>query len=183
MAMNNNQATTLTQALQSLADAINQQNQNKNANPTLIRDLFASGRALNLGSRSGMDAFSEMSKPLPQTWDGNTASFPTFVINLRLRVIKAKWNATGASGILTVDGKNIFTSYHSITKEKIELARTNCTDDRALQNSKALYQCLESSISGALKTTTFSQTENIPEHEDGIGLFKAITNLTAVSSF
>ena len=76
-----------------------------------------------------------MSKPLPQTWDGNTASFPTFIINLRLRAIKAKWHATGTSGILTVDGKNIFTSFHSITKENIELARMNRTNNRAIHTS------------------------------------------------
>ena len=183
MSLNNPQTLGLAQALQSLADAINQQNQNRNAQSTPIHDLFASGQPLNLGGRLGMEAFHEISKALPQTWDGDTGSFPSFVINLRLRAIKSKWHAIDGSGILMVDGKNIFTEFHSITDTNITQARTNRTNDRATQNSKALYQCLESSISGALKTTIFSQTENIPEHEDGVHLFKSITNFTAVSSF
>ena len=130
-----------------------------------------------------MEAFSKVSKALPQTWDGDTGSFLSFIINLHLRAFKIKWHAIDGSGILKVDEKNIFTEFHSITDANIIEARQNCTNARPTQNSKALYQCLESSISGALKTTIFSQTENIPKHEDWVNLFKSITNFTAVSSF
>ena len=170
----------LALAISSLAAAVANINSAPQSIP--IHDLFASGNALNLGTRSGMEAYEKMVEPLSQVWDGTPASFPTFIMNLRLRASKSKWNATGPSGIMDVDGNNILTSYHSIVDAQVESARSARVNPRAIQNSKALYHCLESSISGPVKTTIFTQAENIPKHEDGIALFKLITRYTAVSS-
>ena len=108
----------LAAAIQALAAAV----ANINPPPTPIHDLFSSGNALNLSTRSGMEAYEKMAKPLSQIWDGTPSSFPTFVINLRLRANKANWNATGPSGIMEVNTNNILTSYHSIMEAQIEAA-------------------------------------------------------------
>ena len=63
----------------------------------------------------------------------------------------------------------------------IETARITCTDSRAIKNSKSLFQCLESLISGSVKTLIFTQPGHILIHEDGIYLFHLITQYTAVS--
>ena len=89
---------------------------------------------------------------------------------------------TGASEILLVDAKNIFTDYHTITDAQITAAAAAHTDDRAIQNSSALFKCLEYSIVGDLKSTIFSQLDNILTDEDGISLFKLLTSFTTVVS-
>lgn len=149
---------------------------------TPIHDIFASNDAFDLSTKAGMEALTAISKPLNQAWDGSTIGFPEFLVNLQLQFIKGKWNATGDLSISTVRGKDIFTKYHSITQAQVDTAQTTRTNDRAKQNAQALYRCLESSIGGSIKTTIFSQPENLPDHEDGVSLFKLITEFTAVSS-
>ena len=79
---------------------------------------------------------------------------------------------TGASEILLVDAKNIFTDYHTITDAQITAVAAARTDNRAIQNSSALFKCLESSIVGDLKFTIFSQSDNILTDKNEISLFK-----------
>ena len=90
---------------------------------------------------------------------------------------------TGASGILLVDNKNIFTDYHTITHAQISSAAADRTDDISIQNSSALFKCLESSIVGDLKSTIFSQSDNIPTDEYEVPLFKLLTSFISVASF
>ena len=69
-----------------------------------------------------------------------------------------------------------------MTDTKITTTRTNRTIDRAIQNSKAIFTCIKSSIKCDIKDTIFTQFGNIPTHTDGITLFKKLTTLTTVSS-
>ena len=62
------------------------------------------------------------------------------------------------------------------------MAFNNRTDDRAIQNSKAMYRCIKASITGDLKTTVFDQIDNLPTNEDGPSLFKLLTSFTTISS-
>ena len=175
----------LAAAINALAGAVanfNRQGNNNNNPHQPVHDLFQANDAFDLSTRSGMQAFEEISKPLIDKWDGSIATFPTFIINLKLRANKGRWNATGDTGITRINNNEIFTAYHSISDLEIETARINRTNPRAVQNSKALYRCIESSITGDVRTTIFTQAENIPEHEDGIALFKKVTIFTAVSS-
>ena len=180
--MNAEQSNALTQAINALATAVATVVGARPAPPRPIHDLFASGEALDLGNRTGMQAFDKMSKPLPQVWDGTVPNFPSFLANLTLRANKAKWNVNNDTGILQIGGKDLFISYQSITKDMIQNARAARTNQRAKQNVKALFHCLEYSISGSVKTVIFAQTGNIPTHEDGVALFKLITQYTVVSS-
>ena len=63
--MNEEQSNALTRAINSLATAVVSM-VGAPAPTAPIHDLFASGEALNLGNRTGMQAFEEMCKPLPQ---------------------------------------------------------------------------------------------------------------------
>lgn len=155
----------LALAISNLATAVANINSAPQSIP--IHDFFASGNALNLGTRSGTEAYEKMAEPLSQVWDGNPASFPTFIMNLRLRASKSKWNANGPLGIMEINGNNILTSYHSIVGAQVESSRSARVNPRAIQNSKSLYHCLESSISGSVKTTIFTQAENIPSTKTG----------------
>ena len=113
-----------------------------------------------------------------------TCAFFIFVvvINLRLRAKKGRWDVAGATRITQVNNNNIFTDYHTITKANCITAQINQTNNRAIQNARAMYQCLQNSITGNIKSTIFSQVGNLPDHEDGIALFKSITICTSVSS-
>ena len=150
--------------------------------PPPVLDPFASTDPFDLSSRAGASAYQLSSSPLDELWDGTVASFPSMVVSLRLRSRECRWNAPSPQGILKVGGQDILTNYHSITNANIETARTNRTNSRAIQNSKAMFRCLKSSIKGDLKDTIFTQYENLPEHEDGISLFKQLTTFTTVAS-
>ena len=126
--MNGDKLNALTQAMHALATAVlTIRNPAPPTSTEPIHDLFTSGRGLNLETRTGIQAFEDMSKPLLQIWDGKISSFPSVVKNLRLRTNKVKWNSTGAPGILQVDRRDILTSYHSLTDVMIETARITRT--------------------------------------------------------
>ena len=61
-------------------------------------------------------------------------------------------------------------------------AITACTNDRDTQNTKAMYNCIKSSISGDIKDNFFTQFKDLPNQDDGLSLFKKLTTFTAVSS-
>ena len=147
-------------------------------------DPFIEDQPFNLASRAGDQAYTSISAALKDedVWDGNVTTFPSFVVALRLRAEEGKWNATDPHGILTIDGNNILSDYHSITDAQIEAARGARTDDRAIQNSRAMFQCVKKSIKGSIRNTIFPQSGNIPTHADGITLFKKLTTFTTVAS-
>ena len=126
----------LADAIQALATAITNMNNPPTTVP--ITDLFSSGQPFNLATRSGLTAYEQSSEPLKNVWDGEAATFPSFVIQLHLRANKAKWNATDASGILEISGENLLTDYHKITDAEITATRNGRPDQRALQNAKII---------------------------------------------
>ena len=147
-----------------------------------IHDLYSSTDAFDLTTRAGLDAMKEISKPLDCVWDGSSSQFPAFIVALRLRADEGYQNSTGTTGIFDVNGNDLLEDYHSITKADVTAAKTARTNDRAIQNSKALFKCLKASITGSLKSTIFSQPENIPKDEDGVALFYLFTTYTTLST-
>ena len=121
---------------------------------------FEADQPFDLSTRAGAAAFATASSALEETWDGSTDSFPAFVTALRLRASEAKWNAPAPHGILQVNGNNILTHYEGITAAQITNARQGRFDDRAIQNARAMYQCLKKSITGDLKAQVFDQFGN-----------------------
>ena len=156
------------------------------ATPAKVHDPFATNKPFNLDTQSGSSAYNTISSPLDQLWDGAVESFPSFLVALRIRAKQGKWNATGDKVILTidVDGKNkeLLTEYYSITDGAIEIARAARTNVRAKQNSKAMYSCLKSSITGSIQNSIFTQYGNLLPHEDGGAFVKKLTNFTTVAS-
>lgn len=164
------------------------------APPPQVFDPFASSDAFDLSSRSGAAAYATASAPLDDIWDGDTSTFPSFVISLRIRAREGGWDAVGTTdavtgvftpnptNIIDINDKNILTEYHSITDQEITTASTARVNNRAIQNSKAMFACIKSSIKGDIKNTIFTQFGNLPSIEDGDALFKTITTFTSVSS-
>jgi len=116
-------------------------------------------------------------------------SFPIFIVALRLRARKIKWNSMEVAGItptpsniITISGHSILTDYHLVTETQVANTSTARINDQAIQNSSALFKCLESSVAGDLTSTIFTQSGNLPEDEDGIKLFILITSFTTVAS-
>jgi hypothetical protein len=186
-------AGVLAAALTALANAIATLNTNNAANaanaaaaPPPVRqpllDPFDSNDPFDLSSRAGSVAFAAASAPLDESWDGSVETFPSFIVTLRIRASEVKWNAAAPQGILTFNGNNLLTHYHSVTDEDIANAHTARIDPRAVQNTRALYKCLKSSITGDLRATVFDQTDNLPTTEDGLALFKKLTTFTMVAS-
>ena len=174
----------LVTAITTLAGAVSAMN----LAPTLpvrpiVLDPFTGGHPFDLSTRSRSTAYDFFSKPLDEPWDGTVDTFPAFIIALRLRASKGKWNAMEPDGttphpsnILSINGHHILTDYHSVSKTNITSAYTTRSDDRANQNASVLFKCLESSITGDLKATIFTRSGNFPENKDGISLFKLLTN-------
>ena len=192
-------ADQLAQALQALTQVLtNLQNQNPappanpnaNAAPAPLLDPFATNDPFDLSSRAGSLAFATACSALDDEWDGTTETFPPFLISLKIRAAEVGWNAAGDSGILRFETGpanapqilHLLDSYYSLDENVIETARTNRTNNRAIQNSRAMYKCLKNSITGDLKSTVFSQQNNLPPHEDGPSLFKRLTPFTTASS-
>ena len=154
--------------------------------PAPILDPFESDDLFDLSSRVGSLAYSTISSPLDDIWDGSVSTFPSFVVALRLRTSEGKWNKATDPGILTFgttpNTQNIFTDYHSISDAVIETARVARITPHAIQNSKAMFKCIKSPIKGDFRDTIFTKFGNLPAHEDGIGLFKKLTTFMAVAS-
>ena len=149
-----------------------------------VFDPFVEDQPFNLANCAGNQAYTNISAALndKDMWNGNISSFPSFIVALRLRVEEGKRNTTAPHGILTINGNNILSDYHSIKDALIEVARMTWTDNRAIQNSCAMFQCIKSSIRGSIWDTIFTQSGNIPMHADGNTLFKKLTTFTTVAS-
>ena len=177
----------LARALAQLATALN--NFNPAAMPAApaapaapLLNPFSSNQPFDLSTRSGLQAFTQASAALDDLWDGTVDKFPSFVIALRVCSREVRWNAPAPQGILQINGQSILDSYHNITKVNIEAARVARVNPRAVQNSRAMYNCIKTSITGDLKALIYSQDGNLPDHEDGLLLFKTLTDLTMSSS-
>ena len=178
-------AAALATALQNLATAINNMNPAQaqvRAATTPVLDPFTSNDPFDLASRAGSTAFTTACSKLDETWDGTAETFPAFVIALRVRAVEANWTAAAPHGITTIATKDLLTQYHSITDTEIQLQRTSRTNDRAIQNSKAMYRCLKSSITGDLRATLLDQAATVTPTEDGPTLFKKLTSFTMMST-
>ena len=181
------QAITLTNAITALTAAITALPPHPPAPPppaahVPIVDIFDSNLPFDLSTRSGHDAMTHISKALDEICDGTVDKFPLFLIELRLRANEGGWNAAAPTGILTHGGHDLLENYHAIPEATVEAARTSRTNDRAKQNSKAMFRCIKSSISGSIKTTIFGQSGNLIVDEDGPVLFKKVTGFTPISS-
>ena len=53
---------------------------------------------------------------------------------------------------------------------------------RAKQNCKALFKCLEFSITPSVKSTIFDQPENKPTGNDGVEFYCKLTQFTTLAS-
>lgn len=145
--------------------------------------------AFDLSSRAGSTAYLRACEKLDETWNGAVEKFPAFVLALRIRADEFNWDAPAPHGIIRFPHHadntitlNLLVDYHRITHADINAANTNRTNDRAKQNSTALYRALKQSIDGDLKSTLFQQIGNLPSTEDGVALFFRLTQLTVTSS-
>jgi hypothetical protein len=179
----------LATALTTLADAIaNLNNANVAAAPpppaahTVILDPFASNAPFDLSTRTGSSAFTTASTALEDPWGGTVKNFPAFIVSLHIRVGEVHWNSAAPTGILDIGGHNLLTDYHSVTDTAVEAAHVARADPRAIQNSRVMYKCVKSSITGDLCATIFDQADNLPTTEDGPTLFKKLTAFTMVAS-
>ena len=176
----------LAAALQALAQAIQNIPQVQQAAPHQpLLDPYTDHAPFDLLSRAGSQAFATACTALDDTWDGTADAFPTFIVALCVCAREVNWGAPNPYGILTIGatpadpdnnipafaGYNLLTNYHNITQAQLTVAFNNCNNNRAIQNSKAMYCCLKASITGDLKTTVFDQIDNLPTHEDGRSLF------------
>jgi hypothetical protein len=183
-------AAALATALASLATAITQLNANNagggaggaGGNPAPLLDPFAATAPFDLSSRAGSTAYSTACSVLEEIWDGTPNTLPSFLVCLRIRADEVKWDAADPHGILTYGTHNLLTGHHNITDATLEAARTARTDPRALQNSKAMYECLKKSVTGNLRSTLFGQASNLMTNADGPIFFKLMLSFTTVSS-
>lgn len=192
-------AAALTAALNNIAQALvaiqaNQANANQAAPPAApaaagghvpVLDLFDDATPFDMASRAGFAAMTEASAPLATKWDGSVTKFPAFLSSLKQRAHKVKWDAPAPNGILVytqgATDYNLIDSYHTVTEATINTAHAVRVDNRARQNSMALFRCLSTSLEGDLKTV-FDQAHNMPDNQDGPLLFKQITDMTVASS-
>ena len=100
----------LTAAIALLVQAINGMPRAA-APPPQVFDPFASDAAFDLSTRSGSTAYATISAPLDEIWNGDTSTFPSFVVSLRIRAKEGKWDAAGTTdavtGITTPNPTNI----------------------------------------------------------------------------
>ena len=132
----------LAATLTSLANGVNSLTLNQTN--IVVLDPFTGGNPFDLSTRSVSAAYKLLSKPLDEPWNSTVETFPAFIIALRLRAGKGKWNAMRgtppspiASNIITIAGHNILTDYHSVTDAEVDTSSITHTDDRDIQNSSA----------------------------------------------
>lgn len=179
----------LAAAITQLTQIIAQQQQPR----VPIYDPYDPTQPFDLSNRVGNEAYNNAKAALNQTWDGTTAGFPEFLLSIRMRADDAKWDAPSPHGITHVptgatDAQgnpvtaHLLTEYHLITDAMVTAANTARTDPRAIQNSRAFYHALKSSITGNLRTTVLDQTANTPSNEDGVSFFIKLLRFTELSS-
>mmetsp|Transcript_30002 Transcript_30002/g.28898 ORF Transcript_30002/g.28898 Transcript_30002/m.28898 type:complete len:80 (+) Transcript_30002:461-700(+) len=76
--------------------------------------------------------------------------------------------------------KHVYSHSKSITDADISTRKIARADARAIQNNKAIFKCLKSSICPTLKSTTFNRPGNKPTGQDGVDLFCKLTKFTTI---
>jgi len=117
-----------------------------------VFDPFVSSNTFDLSSRSSAAAYASVSAPLDDIWDGDTSTFPSFVVSLRIRAREGGWDAPGTkdattgvvapnpTNITDVTDKNILINYYLVTDAEIIAASTVRTNNRAMQNTRQFFQ-------------------------------------------
>ena len=147
-----------------------------------VIDLQSTGSPYNLAHRDGLSAYKEASEQLDHKYNGSNATYPNFLNALQQRARKCFWSTANTSNITTIAGKDLFTQINSISEAELQAGHANRVDDRAKQNSKALYETLSKSIDGDLYSSLFNQAGNLPTLIDGPLLFKFISRYTTVNT-
>lgn len=79
--------------------------------PPRVFDPLASADAFDLSAHSGFLAYANISAMLDNIFDGDTSTFPSFVVSLRIRAKEGKWDASGTTndttGVITPHPTNI----------------------------------------------------------------------------
>ena len=140
-----------------------------------VTDHYASNDPFDLTTRAGDRAFEDISKPLDTIWDGTAQTFPSFSSNLAQRANNGGWDRAAPHGILNVNGKDVLEDSKSITVADLVAERIAQMDPRAKQNCKALFKCLESSITPSVKSIIFDQPENKPTGNNGVEFYCKLT--------
>jgi len=109
-----------------------------------VFDPFVSANDFDWSSWSGVSAYATVSSALDDIRDGDTSTFHSFFVSLRIRAREGDWDAAGTidatTGVVTpnptkiidVADKNILTDYHSVTDAEITTASTACTNNRSI---------------------------------------------------
>ena len=151
-----------------------------------VHDLFASNQPFNLAHQSGLAAYEQACAPLKSKWNGGPSDYPTFLIELRDCARDCKWDASGTTGIVNIPqhGRaiNVLHNHHGLREASVLDAYAAGTEPRAVQNSKSMYKCIKSSLTGDALTSIFNTPGNAPTHDDGIELFFKCTKLSTISS-
>ena len=94
---------------------------------------------------------------------------------------EAHWNVAALHGILQVSRINILTNYSNINAQ-ITTAHLTHTNACNVQNAQAMYKCLKASLMGSLPSAVFLQLRNLLAHEDGLALWKKLTDFMSIAS-
>jgi len=136
----------------------------------------------DLSTRAASQVYIDVLAPLQDEWDVNVATFPSSIVSLKMRAAEGKWNQAVPHGILTINGRNVLTDYHSVMDAEITTAYANRTYTCAIQNSTAIFKCIKLSIMRSIRDTIFTQAGNHPTNTDVIALFnKKLTNFRTVA--
>ena len=111
------------------------------------------------------------------TWDRDVEKFPPFIVTIKTIAKYIHWD-DGTTGIIGVNGKDVFEKYRGITETDIATAKAPHTNYRYIQNASELYKALHTSLNGDTKTQIFPHISNIPSVDDDVSLFFHMTKLT-----
>ena len=153
-------------------------------------DPVESIEPLNRNSRLGSSIYSQSILAVTPTWNGDHQSLAAFANALLLRARTFRWSTNGPTDIVTIrqnanpadPGFNLFIDYRSVTLAMVEQARANRTNPRAIQNAKAMFECIATSLTGRIRSLLFEQAGNLPREDGPILFIKAITCSQAIGT-
>ena len=160
-------------------------------------DPVESDDPLNRHSRLGSTLYNKSAEALTTTWNGDHQDLAAFANALLLRARTFRWSTNGATDVVTITpnanpignaaganhtGFNLFIDYRSITLEMVEQARAARTNPRAIQNSKAMFECIAASLTGRIHSLLFEQAGNLPIEDGPLLFIKAITCSQAIGT-
>jgi len=80
--------TSIAATIQALASAV--ATLRPAVGPTKAHNFFATNNPFNLDTQSGSNAYSTISSPFDQLWDGTGESFPSFLVAIRIHTKQGK---------------------------------------------------------------------------------------------